>query len=303
MKNTSKIKFLSPGKLLTHPKNLRRFYPDKDVIELAGSISAAGGVLQALRVVSNGNGKFVVVDGNMRLAAGQKLGKDCPPLKCEIVTDTEAEQLLAMIVTAKYRYKPDPVSEALHFERLIKEQGYKINQIVKETGLNYVYIKSRLLLLELDAEIQDLIATKSLPKGSEAVEALLSVKDKDVRLKLAKRLAASSANNKVVISACERVNASLQGPKAAPSAASLAKETKPKQKRSWAQMRKALFGMCETCDKRLASTLEEPAWTLVSHAAKTTCDRCDIKDVNGACLQCPGVELIRRLADMSKESK
>lgn len=53
-----KLLYLSPDNLLIHPKNLRRFYPEDQVREMAGSIRSGKGVLQAMLIVPNGTEVF-----------------------------------------------------------------------------------------------------------------------------------------------------------------------------------------------------------------------------------------------------
>src|SRR6185436_21161362 len=91
--------FLAPARLRTHPKNMRRFYPVRDVRQMADSIRACKGVQQAMQVVPDKEpGYYLVVDGNMRLAGARYIGEGCPPLKCEVISGDLAEQKLKMIV-------------------------------------------------------------------------------------------------------------------------------------------------------------------------------------------------------------
>lgn len=161
-----RLLYLYPDALLTHPKNLRRFYPENYVREMAESIKNAKGVYEPLLIVPNGKpGKYFVVDGNIRLAGGRLLGKDCPPLECKVMRQNEAEQLLTMIITAKFRYDPDPISEALHYKRLIDEEGYSPSKIARATGIAVTTVDNRLKLLTLEPEIQELIGNFKLPAG------------------------------------------------------------------------------------------------------------------------------------------
>ena len=59
---------LKPAKLLTHPKNMRRFYPADQVREMANSILACKGVLQPLIIVES--------DQSHR-SEERRVGKEC----------------------------------------------------------------------------------------------------------------------------------------------------------------------------------------------------------------------------------
>ena len=89
----SEYLYLKPEQLQLHPKNMRVYYRDEDIAEMAASIEATGGVFQALLVCgSDEPGKYWVVDGNVRLAGARRLGGRCPLLKCEVLEVSAASQ-------------------------------------------------------------------------------------------------------------------------------------------------------------------------------------------------------------------
>jgi len=300
----SKLIYLLPDVLLTHPKNLRRFYPDEHVREMADSILAAGGVKQAIQIVPNGGkGKYFVVDGNMRLAGARLLGSKCPRLKCELINETIAEQLLTMVVTANFRYAPDHVSEAMHYQRLISEEGYTVQKIYQATGVHSTIIYNRLKLLKLEPEIQELIGKRKLSGDIRVVDALMSIPNVRARIKLAQKAAKECFTIKAVIRSCERLAQNLKENRPAAGIApavvigkgrSFGKTVDDSQSAAWPEIRKAAKGMCEKCDVRMKSAAE-PAWSLIVHASENVCGTCDIREVKSACNQCPGVEMIRQI--------
>lgn len=310
-----KLLFLSPENLITHPKNLRRFYPEDQVREMADSIRACKGVKQALQIVPNGKaGRYFVVDGNMRLAGARLLGKDCPPLKCELLAENAAAQALTMLVTAKFRYQPDPISEALHYKRLMDEEGYKVSGIARATGIAATQIYQRMKLLELDKEIQDLIGRRKLPVGKDVAEALLSIPDAKARVKLAERMAGLQAEAKAIVAACAKLKASLAELAKTAAAGSPAvalgqgrafgKKMDKKQTVKAAELRKSAREVCEKCTV-LAEEIRahEPAWSLITHSAEETCKICDVKAVKSACRECPAVDLLRRIVVAAGEQR
>lgn len=295
-----KLLLLSPDDLLTHPHNLRRFYPENDVKEMADSILAQKGVLQALLVVHGPDKKYIVVDGNMRLAGARLLKDQCPKLKCELIDKSKKDQLISMLVTAKFRYTPDPVSEALHYRRLMDEEKYSVNKISKAMGIHSVKVYNRLRLLELEPEIQELIAQKKLSSIIDVTKAFLDISDGRARVKLAQRLARDGVTIKATISACTRLEAQMKA-KSLPTGAmahtgnrTFGKKVPEAKKIPLAKMREAVKKACEKCDIRLASLSKypEPAWSLITHAADETCGDCSVRDVSGACKDCPAVILL-----------
>lgn len=309
MKTTNnKLLYLSPDVLLIHPKNLRRFYPVDQVREMADSMIARiqrgiHPIIHPLCIVPNRKaGKYFVVDGNMRLHGARLLGKECPPLKCELISSGEAEQLLDMVVTVKMRFAPDAISEALHYKRLIDEEEYSIRKIAKTTGINIETVRRSLKLLDLDKEIQELIARGVLPQDIRAVNALLSISDVRIRIKLAERAAYDGMTVKAIIAACERCVFQLQKTSKKSDTAlpatigqrNFVKDVPATKKFKASQIRQAAKSVCDKCEIKSESTAE-PAWSLIVHAANETCKTCNIRSVRSACNQCPGVEILRRL--------
>ncbi len=307
--NAPQVLYCRPEQLRTHPHNLRRCYPEAQVREMAASIKAAGGVLVALRIVPNGSaGAYFVVDGNMRLAGARHLGPECPDLKCELVDDTEAEQLLAMAITAKVRYEPDPISEALHYQRLI-EQGYKPSAIAAATGIGAATICARLRWLECAREIQDLVAEGRLPRDVRVAEALLAIPDATMRVKLAQRLARDGVGIHAIVRACARAVELLRHPPEDGGAKTAAPALELARRRTRGHpvpqvvaaepMRLASFHVCGACEVKLTQfpRVMEPALECLTHTAGDTCGACNVRQVRDACNLCPLVDFLRRLLE------
>ncbi len=307
--NTLMIFYASPEQLKTHPKNMRRWYPRAQVAEMADSIRARGGVIQALQVVANEHsGMYYVVDGNLRLHAARALGAECPPLKCELVDADGAEQLLTMSAANTVRYEPDPISEALHYRRLQQEENLTVRDISKATGVYEHRIYHRLKLLDLDEPVQKLMAEGKLPHDARVAEALLAIPDKRARVKLAERLAGEGAGIKAIAGAAWHLKHALEADARAKDQAPMVNHAtkargralpEGKGRAKWAELREAGAAMCAACSLKEQALPEvaEPAWELIAHAAGETCDRCNLKDVANVCGACPGVELLKRLAE------
>lgn len=302
----AELLYLSPAQLRIHPHNMRRYYPPADVTEMAASIRAAGGVVQALLVVPDPErpAGYLVVDGNMRLAGAHQLGDACPLLKCEAIDADRAEQLLVMATTTVH-YPKDPISEALHYQRLMDE-GYSVNEISQHTGIAWTLIRSRLRWLELEPEIQEHVAAGRLPRDGRVAEALQSIPDAEARVKLADRLAAHGATIAAIQRACAKLVESLQVLAAARAtrtpALAHSGAAHSQGRASWQGLRVAARHACEQCDVREQSlaTVAEPAWEAITHATTDTCAACNLRELQTLCGQCPVVELLRRLKDTDR---
>jgi ParB-like chromosome segregation protein Spo0J len=227
------------------------------------------------------------------------------------MTENEAEQMLAMMVTGTIRYTPDPVSQALHYRRLMQEEGYTVRQIADATGIHSATIQNRLRLLLLDEEIQELVARKELHADPRVVEALLSVENSTARVKIAKKLAQHRASIKAIVGSCQRLVKNLQEQKAEHSegtpalnlaSAGADRKIHPAAKVPWKKVRTAAGSMCNACEMRLTLLKghPEPAWSIIAHATEETCNSCSVREVRQACAQCPAVTILQHLAKSTR---
>jgi ParB family chromosome partitioning protein len=315
---------LPHGRLIQDPENPRSFYPKEDVQRMAQSIRKSGGVDQALIVTPlDGTGKYLVIDGNFRMVAAKSLGAGAPLLKCEVRLDIDRrEKLLIMARTSALWFEKDPISEARHYRRLIDEERLTQAELARELGCSLSKITSRLKLLELDPEIQDLVAKGKLPKMPEVVDAFAQLEDRHARLKLASELARRRATVRSVVKACQKVNTELERRKvesrieskrsngALPGLAITAsmldgKLPSDEAKASPEGIRQAARQACQACDIKvdLLDHVPEPAWSLIKHAADETCDLCSLKDVRKACRGCPLPEFLVRMAKIAERAQ
>ncbi len=325
--------------LQLHPKNMRRVYRQANLNEMAASLSAYAakhetGNQHALLVVPVGKpptfrqdtrtkqwyaveGVFSVVDGNVRYLSGEVLKEQCPPYKCEIISESEAEQMLTMTIST-IRFEVDPISEALHYKRLKEEFNLSDQKVAKATGKNLATVSNRLLLLQLDEEIQDLIVQEQLSSDPRVARALLSIEDPKVRLQFAKRAAGEGMTIVGILAAVEHLQTALRAQtrkrkrQASPEpmighAAGMAGRTVKDESANvpWQQLREAARGMCSVCDVKADSLKDvpEPAFALLTHQANDVCGKCPVRRIEGACKDCPGVELLKNVIQFMERPK
>jgi ParB family chromosome partitioning protein len=307
----------SVDQLSPHPDNPRRFYHPEEIEALAISILEMGGVEQALLIVPDGklpDGRehFLVIDGNYRLVAAQSLDGRVPRLKCEIRHGlSRRDVLLTMARTSVLWFAKDPISEAMHYRKLMVEERMPKNAIARQVGHSEALITARLRLLDLDPAIQELVATGQLTKDPRAADALLSVQDVKARVALARQLANRRATLKSIVAACERyrqmqadqekqsrvqsARRSGRAPSITLAVEALGDELPEGRALS---LRPVARAVCQACEIREGSLpdVAEPAWALLSHAAGETCGACNLADVVLACQGCPLPETLIRLA-------
>lgn len=325
-KQTEEVVYLPHTALRMHPRNMRRVYPRREVERMAASIKARGVIepLVGVRV----DGHVQVVCGNLRLTAARHLGDEAPLLPVIVRERQEIEQLLDMTAENLVRAAPDPISEALHYRRVLQEPGMTRTRLARETGVAVATINDRLRLLDLEPEIQDLIAAGRLPRGRPAVEALLSIPDPRARVETAQALAKRRADVRLIKATCTRVRGALEHRLSIRQAAREGKEYVPALEGvleeglppgegrpiPWDVLQKAARGSCGGCELKAEQLpgVPEPAWAVfqererpgeapdpvwgeVARAAEGTCAACGVRDVQEICGACPLIEFLRRV--------
>jgi len=323
------VQYLPHAKLRIHPRNMRCIYPQHEVERMATSIKARGVIEPLIGVQVNGHVQIVV--GNLRLTAARHLVDEAPLLPVIIRQKEEAEQLLDMVAENLVRAAPDPVSEAIHYQRLLQEPGMTRARLARETGVASATINDRLLLLKLEPEIQDLIAAGRLPRGRAAVKALLSVPDSRTRAETAKALAERRADTSLIKSICTRVRGRLERKMKVQQAAREGREYVPalegaleaglppedRQPIPWGLLQQGAAFACGECSK--CEGREEPGWGVfqgragldgdnlsragipmptwgeVAQAVEGTCATCGVRDVEKICGACALIALLQRI--------
>ena len=145
------------------------------------------GILQPLLARRLEDGRVELIGGHRRLLALQALGKtpeDADVKILENVSDVDA--ILMALSENRYRQDLKPVEEARAFQTL---QKYKlsIKQIAKKVNRSESYVRGRLSLLEMPAEVQNLIQSGKVDV-SYAEPLKLLADNPDAQINLARRV-------------------------------------------------------------------------------------------------------------------
>nr|WP_237727988.1 ParB/RepB/Spo0J family partition protein [Cellulomonas sp. APG4] len=138
-----------------HRGNIRKDLGD--LTELATSIRARG-VLQPLVVAQTGRG-FVVLDGHRRLAAAKLAGVATVP--CLAVKAGDDERDTAVMLAAAMHKALEPIERAAAFKRL-RRRGLSVSEIARRTGYSTSTVSQGLMIADLPAEAQDMVAEKQI---------------------------------------------------------------------------------------------------------------------------------------------
>lgn len=315
------IQYMQKEKLEIHPRNMRLVMDKHKLKELAQSIRECGIIQPLVGIPSpNGSGRIVVVVGNRRLSAALLLGDEAPLIPMIVRDDLDDRmQFEMMAVENIQRVDIDPISEALHYERLMDEFGTSKTQLARTMGTNTTHINGRLNLLKLQVPTQRLIAHGDLPIG--ACEHLLTIEDPKLQVNVAHRLAVlgtfSLKQIKEIIGEVQgRTGKDVPSPPVkkteAKGLARIAEALRHAELRAdisgdellrlddqvipFSELNLALQATCAAC--YVAGMPIEIRWGDLLESAERTCADCGLDYLKDACDQCPLVELLSHLRSL-----
>lgn len=313
-------------KIIPNPEQPRRTFDADELEALAVSIRARG-VIQPIVVEESPNGVYILHDGERRWRASMLADRHTvPAVVVPSLNGTGGrDRLLRALVANVQRADLNPIEIAVSLRRLRDENVWTNRKLSQETGIAYSAIPNYLKILDLNEEIQALIAGGELPKDHRVVNALLAIEDPAVRVAYAQRVARQGVTVRAIVTGAERLRSriaetkppTLPDAQPKPRPKTPAQPAKPPRERreqavalsrvedtvepdtpaKWTNIRPAARGMCDACDVK-PLTEQEPAWSLVLAAADATCKACTVADMGALdiCRQCPAVDLLKRMA-------
>jgi ParB/RepB/Spo0J family partition protein len=155
-KATRTIEEVPLDSIRDHPRNLRREIGD--VSELAESMKTFG-VLEpiVLAPALDEEGGVVLIAGHRRRAAARKAGLATIPAEIRRDLDSEAKQMLAMLVENGRRRDLSPIEEAHGYQQVLDLGEFTAAKIGKAIGVSTGRVKGRVALTCLPEEVQDKI--------------------------------------------------------------------------------------------------------------------------------------------------
>ena len=152
-------------------KNLR----EESLSELVDSIREHG-VIQPL-IVREINGRFELIAGERRWRACTRLGLPEVPIIVRPASDRDVLEMA--LIENLQREDLNAIEEAEAYARLAREFSLKQEEIAQRVGKNRATVANAIRLLDLTAEVKDLLAGGQLSVGHAKV--LLSLKNADLQ--------------------------------------------------------------------------------------------------------------------------
>jgi ParB family chromosome partitioning protein len=159
-------------------------FEDESLEALALSIREVG-VLQPIVVRRAENG-YELIAGERRLRAAKRAGLATVP--AVVRESDDADSLREALIENIHREDLNPVELAEAFRELLDELGLKQETLAERLGVSRSHIANTIRLLQLPAEVQQLLAERKIQAGHG--RALLSLGDGEAQSSLALRAAA-----------------------------------------------------------------------------------------------------------------
>jgi ParB family chromosome partitioning protein len=263
------------GSLVPNPLHPRTSTDLARIKELAASIAAhasQGGILQPLLVTPDG----LVVVGHRRLAAARHVGMLEVPV---VVRDLSPPQQLELILTDNIQHEDlSPVEEARGYQGLVNE-GYTQAAIARAVGTTTARVASRLVLLDLDNQVQDRVHRGELPVGVGPVLVMLE----DARQQ--RRLATLAVRRRLSVPQLRRLVDQARGTLARRRAPTLPSDDELDG-----------GGISQTRQSLVDALRAQPRQTFtygqLAAVTEATCCACGMQSLPAVCNACPLVDLL-----------
>ncbi|WP_105957239.1 ParB/RepB/Spo0J family partition protein [Apilactobacillus quenuiae] len=175
---------LSLAKLSPNPFQPRTNFDTQALKDLTFSIKKSG-VFQPIivRKKSDKEDSYEILAGERRFRASRMANKKTIPA---IIRDASDEQMMEIAVLENLQREDlNPIEEAEAYNTLMTKLDITQAEVSKRLGKSRPYIANYLRLLGLPTEVKDMLTKNQLSMGQ--ARTLLSVKDKQSLIKLAKR--------------------------------------------------------------------------------------------------------------------
>lgn len=176
---SSSINEIELDRIEPNPGQPRSIFEEESLEELAQSLRTYG-VIQPIILKEKGDGNYLIIAGERRYRAAERIGLDKIPAYIKTAEDENIAEL-ALIENIQ-REDLNAIETALAYQRLIDANGFTQEQLSERVGKKRATVANYLRLLKLPAEIQVGLKDKRIDMGH--ARALLSVEDPEVQLAL-----------------------------------------------------------------------------------------------------------------------
>ncbi|MDR2470331.1 MAG: ParB/RepB/Spo0J family partition protein [Tannerella sp.] len=182
---SSSINEIELNRIDPNPDQPRANFDDGALEELAASIRTYG-IIQPITLKETNGGRYLIIAGERRYRAAQKVGLERLPAYIKTAADEEISEI-ALIENIQ-REDLNAIEISLAYQHLIETNGYTQEQLSERIGKKRATITNYLRLLNLPAEIQMGLKNKQIDMGH--ARALIPIEDPEVQLALYEQILA-----------------------------------------------------------------------------------------------------------------
>jgi len=213
-----RVREVDTAMVVPSPLQPRTHFFEAPLEELVESVRQHG-IIQPL-IVRPVDGHLELIAGERRWRAAKKLGLATVPVIEREASDRDVLEIA--LIENLQREDLNPIEEAISYVRLSNEFGIKQEEIGHRVGKSRASIANAMRLLDLQKDIQALVAQRKISVGH--AKAILSIKDHDTQLLAAERILKKS----LTVRAAERLAQQLsQGKEPTGSGKSARKQLEP----------------------------------------------------------------------------
>ena len=172
---------LSLDDIAPNPYQPRQTWNDQQLQELANSIKE-NGVIQPILVRQKGS-KYEIVDGERRFRAAEIAGLQKIPAMVRQTADSE--MLALALIENIHRADLNPIEKAKAYQNFMETFGLTQEQAAQKLGQDRSVVANYIRLLNLPAEVKQMLVDGSLDMGH--ARAILALPTDDLRRRLANR--------------------------------------------------------------------------------------------------------------------
>lgn len=213
-----RVREVDTALVVPSPLQPRTHFFEAPLEELVDSVRQHG-IIQPL-IVRPVDGRLELIAGERRWRAAKKLELATVPVIAREASDRDVLEIA--LIENLQREDLNPIEEAIGYVRLSNEFGIKQEEIGQRVGKSRASIANAMRLLDLDKDLQALVAQRKLSVGH--AKAVLSLKDHETRRLAAERILKKS----LTVRAAERLAQQLgQGKEVGGSGKSARKQLDP----------------------------------------------------------------------------
>lgn len=268
-------------KIIPNPQQPRTFFDEDAIASLASSL-AIEGLLNPISIVGPVEGVYIIEDGERRWRAAKRNGWKQIEASVKVPQGaSDVSLIVRALVGNLLREDLGPVDEALAYEKLTV-LGMTVATIAERVGRSPSNVSSRLRLLQLAPEVQELFNWGKLPL-QEQVMGLLRKMPEEAQVKLARRAAAMKMDAGRIAAMCTRMMNASPRTSSKQMARALRSEDMP----------------AISMNPKVAGVTDEA----IVDAVRAECKSCGMFDDLKLCRSCPLQRMIERLTKGDGDGK